>query len=596
MSNIKSVYRTHTCGELNSSNINEKVLLSGWVSRKRDHGGIIFLDLRDHYGITQVVISDLPTEGITLAQNLKLESVIKITGKVVKRSIELVNSKLKTGDIEIKATEINVLTLANPLPFQVAEDDGVGESQRLAYRFLDLRRSTLHDIIVKRSKIIRFLRDKMDKLGFTEFHTPILTSTSPEGARDFLVPSRIHPGKFFALPQAPQIFKQLFMVAGFDRYFQIAPCFRDEDPRADRSPGEFYQLDVEMSFVEQENVFKVAEEVFYDTFTYFSEWYTAKPPFLRLTYDEAMKSYGSDKPDLRNSLKLIDLSNVLKETKFKVFRTELDNQGVVYGLPISLTEAPSRKYLDDIVAWYSKMSGSGLGYIILEKDKEPRGSIAKFISSEEVLQMSSNSELEVIFLVAGKERKVQTYLGRLRNKLGEDFALIKLGEFKFCWITDMEFYENDEATGKLDFSHNPFSMPQGGLESLDKSDPLNIKAWQYDLVCNGYELVSGAIRNHSLDIMYRAFEIVGYAKEDVEAKFPALLNAFQFGTPPHGGFAAGIERILMLLCNRDSIRDVIPFPLSQSREDVMMGAPSEPSEAQLKELNIKVVFPKQPIS
>lgn len=586
---LVSCYRTHTCGELRSTDCEKEATLSGWIMRKRDHGGIIFLDLRDHYGVTQVVASG---EIATKLEALRIESVITVKGVVKKRENALVNAKIPTGEIEFHCSEFKVVSSAQVLPFQIADDDNAPEPTRLTYRFLDLRREKVHNNIVLRSKVIQAFRDAMQKEGFLEYQTPILTSSSPEGARDFLVPSRFHPGKFFALPQAPQQFKQLLMVSGFDRYFQIAPCFRDEDPRADRSPGEFYQLDMEMSFVEQEDVFKVGEQVMSEVFKKFSSW-TVPAPFPRIPYDESLSKYGTDKPDLRNPLTLSDVSRVFKESSFKVFQGALSAGGKISAIAQPVKEIPARKYFDDTVEYFTKMSGTGLAYLVFEPEGF-KGSIAKFISEAEQAELRKELKIEgptVVWLAAGP-KKMLFNLGRLRTKLGDDFSLLEKDAYRFCWITDFPMFEIDEETGALVFAHNPFSMPQGGMEALNTKDPLDIKAWQYDIVCNGYELSSGAIRNHEPEIMYKAFSLVGYDQAAVEAKFGGMIKAFQFGAPPHGGMAPGIDRIVMLLAQESAIRDVIAFPLAQSVEDLLMSAPSEVSEKQLRELHIRVVKPE----
>jgi len=592
MTRLKSLYRSHTCGELRSEHVDQAVTLSGWIARKRDHGGIVFYDLRDNYGTTQVVVSgDLAD----VARELRVESVIMVRGSVVRRAEAMVNSKIPTGEVELHVTDLKVLSEAEVLPFQVAEDDKAPEHLRLTYRFLELRRDKLHQNILLRSKVIHSMREIMTSLGFNEFQTPILTSSSPEGARDFLVPSRFHPGKFFALPQAPQQFKQLLMVAGFDRYFQIAPCFRDEDPRADRSPGEFYQCDLEMSFVEQDDVFAVGEALFKGVFTKFSNWAVTETPFPRMPYREALAKYGTDKPDLRIPYVIQDVTEIFGQTEFKVFKGEIEQKGRVCAIKVPVKDLPSRKYLDETVEFFSKLSGKGLGYLLFSADGGYKGSVAKALSEGEVHALREAVGVDgnaVVFLGAGAEGKIQSYLGKLRIKLGEDMGTIEPNVYKFVWITDFPFYERDEETGTIEFSHNPFSMPQGGVEALETKDPLDIHAYQYDLVGNGYELVSGAIRNHEPAIMYKAFEIAGYPHEEVDRRFGGMIRAFKFGAPPHGGMAAGVDRIVMLLAEELAIRDVIPFPLAQSVEDLLMGAPSEVSEKQLKEAHIVIRKPE----
>lgn len=591
-SHIASIYRTHSCQELQASHAGQTVTLSGWILRKRDHGGLVFVDIRDNYGQTQVVFNNV---GVAEIQAVRVESVIQVTGVVKRRDPAMVNSKIASGEIEIHCEGLVVLSTSEVLPFQIAEDDKAPEPTRLTYRFLDLRRDKLHENIILRSKVIKRIRDIMCEIGFNEFQTPILTSSSPEGARDFLVPSRFHPGRFFALPQAPQQFKQLLMVAGFDRYFQIAPCFRDEDPRADRSPGEFYQLDVEMSFVEQEDVFRVAERLLGDFFPSFTKEYVTPTPFVRIPYDQALNTFGSDKPDLRNPLRIHNVSAAFADCSFQVFQKVLADKGGIFALPMPNMSVPPRKYFDDAIELFTKWSGQGLAYLIVEEGGW-RGSIAKFIGAAEQAKLTEQLKLEpgqVIFIGAGKPKAILPNLGKLRTKLGDDFKLLT-GGYHFCWVTDFPLYEWDDANNELVFSHNPFSMPDGGLQALAQGDPLDIKAFQYDIVCNGYELSSGAIRNHDPEIMYSAFEKVGYSKEVVNEKFGGMIKAFKFGSPPHGGFAIGIDRIVMLLANESAIRDVIAFPLAQSVEDLLMGAPSIPSEKALKEVHIRVVMPELP--
>ncbi|MCX6114935.1 MAG: aspartate--tRNA ligase [Proteobacteria bacterium] len=591
-SHIASIYRTHSCQELQASHAGQTVTLSGWILRKRDHGGLVFVDIRDNYGQTQVVFNNV---GVAEIQAVRVESVIQVTGVVKRRDPAMVNSKIASGEIEIHCEALVVLSTSEVLPFQIAEDDKAPEPTRLTYRFLDLRRDKLHENIILRSKVIKRIRDIMCEIGFNEFQTPILTSSSPEGARDFLVPSRFHPGRFFALPQAPQQFKQLLMVAGFDRYFQIAPCFRDEDPRADRSPGEFYQLDVEMSFVEQEDVFRVAERLLGDFFPSFTKEYVTPTPFVRIPYDQALNTFGSDKPDLRNPLRIHNVSAAFADCSFQVFQKVLADKGGIFALPMPIMSVPPRKYFDDAIELFTKWSGQGLAYLIVEEGGW-RGSIAKFIGAAEQVKLTEQLKLEpgqVIFIGAGKPKAILPNLGKLRTKLGDDFKLLT-GGYHFCWVTDFPLYEWDDANNELVFSHNPFSMPDGGLQVLAQGDPLDIKAFQYDIVCNGYELSSGAIRNHDPEIMYSAFEKVGYSKEVVDEKFGGMIKAFKFGSPPHGGFAIGIDRIVMLLANESAIRDVIAFPLAQSVEDLLMGAPSIPSEKALKEVHIRVVMPELP--
>ncbi len=598
MAKLQSKYRTHTCGELGEIHKETEVILSGWIHRKRDLGGIIFVDIRDNYGITQLVFGDGIKEKIA---EVRVESVITVFGKVVKRATP---GKGDTGVIEVVVESFDVQSSADIVPLQVADDDNAPETARLKYRFLELRRERLHKNILLRSDIIFFIRQAMYEQGFREFQTPILTSSSPEGARDYIVPSRVHPGKFFALPQAPQQFKQLLMVSGFDRYFQIAPCFRDEDARADRSPGEFYQLDLEMSFVEQEDVFKVAEEVLHKTFTAFSKYKVSDLPFPRLKYDDVIAEYGHDKPDLRIPLKIKNVSNVFENSQFKVFKDILANKGSIQSIlvPVSAplsgppSNPPSRKFFDEKISAFQNSYQLILSYLVIENGAT-KGSIAKVISESEIeaLKKELNIKSEgtyVAFFTAGETKKILPAFGKLRVDLGRDFDLIEKDAYRFCFITDYPMYEWNEELQKIDFSHNPFSMPQGGLEALNTKDPLEIYANQYDVVCNGYELSSGAIRNHSPEIMYRAFEIAGYTHEDVDDKFGGMIRAFKFGAPPHGGMAPGIDRIVMLLANEMAIRDVIAFPLAQTVEDLLMGAPNTVSDRQLKEVHIKLDLPK----
>lgn len=591
-SRLTSKYRTHTCGELRHSDVGKSVRLSGWVMRARDHGGVLFVDLRDHYGVTQVVFD----AGQNLhTSDLRVESVLQVEGTVIARDPQAVNSKLETGEVELKVSRFEILSAAQVLPFQIAEDNNDPEAVRLTYRFLELRRERLHASIGMRSKVIREVRNIMEDLGFVEFQTPILTSSSPEGARDFIVPSRIHPGKFYALPQAPQQFKQLLMVSGFDRYFQIAPCFRDEDARADRSPGEFYQIDFEMSFVEQEDVLAVLEHLFAELFTRFSKFPMTTRPFPRLKYKDAIELYGTDKPDLRVPYEIKDVSETLAQTEFKVFREVLAAGGSIRAIACACEEIPSRKYFDDLIADFTKLNGMGLAYLIFDQS-EVKGSVAKFFKPEELAKVRESCELPssaraVVFLVAGELKTITPALGRLRVRLGHDFKAIDKDQWKLCFITDFPFYEMDEETGKPTFAHNPFSMPAGGMQALLEKDPFTIYANQYDLVINGIEIASGAIRNHDPEIMYKAFEIAGYGPEVVDRKFGGMIRAFKFGAPPHGGAAPGVDRIVMLLAGEEMIRDVIAFPLAQNGEDLLMGAPSEATAKQLKEVHIKVELP-----
>ncbi|MCB0338776.1 MAG: aspartate--tRNA ligase [Bdellovibrionales bacterium] len=592
MARLTSTYRTHLCSELRATDVGSSVTLSGWIARKRDHGGVVFVDLRDNYGVSQVVFAEEHRE---IIQNTRVESVICVKGKVVSRDDETINPKIETGEVEVHCESLQILSRADVLPFQVAEDDKAPEPTRLQYRFLELRRDKLHQNILLRSKVIYAMRQIMYDLGFHEFQTPILTSSSPEGARDFLVPSRMHPGKFFALPQAPQQFKQLLMVSGFDRYFQIAPCFRDEDPRADRSPGEFYQCDLEMSFVEQDDVFEVCEQLFYRTFSGFTQFDVTKPPFPRIRYNDALEKYGTDKPDLRIPLTLTDVSSVFADTGFQVFKNVLAQGGKVRALKVRVDEVPPRKFFDDLIADFKKASGSGLAYLIFE-GSEHRGAVAKFFSDKEVQALRAALAVDgvsLVFFAAGLDADILGHFGDVRVKLGRQFGYQEENTYRFCWITDYPMYERDPKTGKIEFSHNPFSMPQGGLEALNSKDPLDIYAYQYDVVCNGHELSSGAIRNHLPEIMYKAFEIAGYGPEEVDARFGGMIRAFKFGAPPHGGMAPGVDRIVMLLAQEQAIRDVIAFPLAQSVEDLLMGAPNEVRVEQLKELHIKLDLPPE---
>ncbi len=585
-------YRTHTCGELTKLDKEKKISLSGWINKKRDHGNLLFIDLRDNFGITQCVI-DKSNEIFKKIEKLSLETVIKITGMVIERSNETVNKNISTGEIEVKINNIDILGETKELPMPVFSDQEYAEEIRLKYRFLDLRRKKIHQNIILRSKVISFIRNEMQKLGFLEFQTPILTSSSPEGARDFLVPSRLNPGKFYALPQAPQQFKQLIMVSGFDKYFQIAPCFRDEDARADRSPGEFYQLDVEMSFVEQEDVFKVIETLFLKLFKTFSNKKILHEKFPRITYEDAMLKYGSDKPDLRNPLEISDLTIIFEreDVKFDIFKKLVKSGSLVRALVTKNTKDKPRSFFDSIDRWAKEQGSSGLAYFTLEKDDKinAKGPIGKFFSESallEIMKLTNANIGDTVFLSCGKKNDVEKILSVARNKIAEDLNLINNEIFSFCWIIDYPMYEIDETTKKIKFSHNPFSMPQGEISKLDLSNPLNIKAYQYDIVCNGIELSSGAIRNHVPELMYKLFEIAGYSKNDVNSKFSGMINALSYGAPPHGGIAPGIDRIVMILANEKNIREVTMFPMNQNAQDLMMNAPSEISDDQLKELNL----------
>ena len=584
-------YRSHTCGELRAAHVGTPARLSGWVHRKRDHGHLLFIDLRDHYGLTQCVL-DTTTPGFEAAAAVRLETVVTMTGTVVARGVDAVNPRLPTGEVELSVSEMAVQSTAEPLPLQVNAEAEFPEETRLRYRFLDLRREHVHRNIALRSQVIASIRRRMIAGGFTEFQTPILTSSSPEGARDYLVPSRVHPGKFYALPQAPQQFKQLLMVAGFDRYFQIAPCFRDEDGRADRSPGEFYQLDFEMSFVTQEDVWAAIEPVIHGVFQEFGgDAQITPPPFPRIPFDEAMARYGSDKPDLRNPLVITDVTEVFRGSGFAVFANAIEGGAIVRGLRAPGAAAQPRSFFDKLNQWARDQGAPGLGYVTLAEGGA-KGPIAKFVDGPRLArlrELTGAADGDAVFFVGDKRAAADKLAGKARIKLGEDLDLLEKNAYRFCWIVDFPMYERDEDTGKIDFSHNPFSMPQGGLEALDTKDPLTLKAYQYDIVCNGVELSSGAIRNHRPDIMYRAFGIAGYSREDVEARFGGMLNAFKFGAPPHGGSAPGIDRIVMLLAGETNIREVIAFPMNQGAQDLLMQAPNEVPPERLRELHIKVV-------
>ena len=578
-------YRTHNCNELRPENVGETARLSGWIHRRRDHGQLVFLDLRDHFGITQCVV-DIEDKSFSDVEKVRVESVVTITGQVLRRDEETINPKIPTGHIELRIDIFEIQSSADLVPLQVNSEEDAGEELRLRYRFLDLRRERIHNNIITRSNVISSIRRRMIDRGFVEFQTPILTASSPEGARDFLVPSRLHPGKFYALPQAPQQFKQLVMMSGFDRYFQIAPCFRDEDSRADRSPGEFYQLDLEMSFVEQEDVFSEIEPVLAGVFEEFTTW-SVPQPFPRIPFSEAMLKYGTDKPDLRIPIEICDVSDLFENSEFAIFAKTVADGGVVRALPGP--KCGSRAICDRMNSWAQSEGAPGMGYIILA-DGGGRGPIASRISSDALEALKGRTGMgdgDAIFFSAGKETEAAKLAGNARLKLGVDQELIEQNIYKFCWVVDFPMFEKDEVTGKIEFSHNPFSMPQGGLEALETKDPLDILAFQYDIVCNGIELSSGAIRNHLPDVMIKAFSIAGYSKEEVEERFSGMLNAFRYGAPPHGGFAPGIDRIVMLIANEPNIREVILFPMNQKAEDLMMNAPSEVSMQQLKELNIK---------
>lgn len=586
-------YRTHTCGELRERHEGQTVRLSGWVFRKRDHGSLLFIDLRDHYGITQVVVRP-DCRLFDFCQRLRLETVITVTGKVELRSPDTVNLNLPTGKVELAASEVVVQGPCDPLPLYLAGDDESPEDLRLRYRFLDLRRERMHRNVMLRSRVIASLRRRMQELGFNEFQTPILTRSSPEGARDYLVPSRLHPGKFYALPQAPQLFKQLLMVAGFDRYFQVAPCFRDEDARADRSPGEFYQLDIEMSFVTQDDIFEVVEKVLHGLFEEFAPHKKIDPiPFLRIPHREALIKYGTDKPDLRIPIEIVDVTDVFLTARLDAFRTIIERGGVVRGIPVHGIADKPRSFFDKLVEYARSIGAKGLAYLIWSNGSV-KGPIAKFLSPEELDRLTAAGGIRdgsVLFFVCDMPRNASRLSGDLRVKLGQDLDLVEKDAYRFCWVVDFPMYELDEETGKIIFSHNPFSMPQGGMDALQTQDPLEITAFQYDIVCNGIELSSGAIRNHRQDIMYKAFEIAGYSREEVEDKFGCLLNAFKYGAPPHGGIAPGIDRLVMLLAEESNIREVVAFPMNQRAQDLMMKAPAPVSEKQLRELHLKLDLP-----
>jgi len=585
-------YRTHNCGQLRAEQVGQSVRVSGWVHRKRDHGGLLFVDLRDHYGLTQIV-ADSSDPAFAILDGLRAESVVTITGDVVARSAETTNANLPTGAIEVRARDVTVQSAAIELPMPVAGEQEYPEDIRLKYRFLDLRRDRLHANIMLRSNVISSLRRRMTDQGFTEFQTPILTASSPEGARDYLVPSRVHPGKFYALPQAPQMFKQLLMVAGFDRYFQIAPCFRDEDARADRSPGEFYQLDFEMSFVTQDDVFNAIEPVLAGVFEEFANGKSVTPAgsFPRIPYRESMLKYGNDKPDLRNPLIITDVSAHFTGSGFGRFADIVAAGDVVRAIPAPATAEKSRKFFDDMNSWAQGEGFAGLGYAT-RKGGEWGGPIAKNHGTDKMDALAAELGTgpdDGLFFAAGKEATAAKLAGFARTRVAEQLELIDPSKFAMCWIVDFPMFEADEDTGKIDFSHNPFSMPQGELEALETKDPLDILAWQYDIVCNGVELSSGAIRNHRPDIMYKAFEIAGYSQADVDANFSGMINAFKFGAPPHGGSAPGVDRIVMLLADEPNIREVVVFPMNQKAEDLMMNAPAPVSDKQLKELGIRIV-------
>jgi len=584
-------YRTHNCGELTKKNTSKDIILSGWINKKRDHGNLLFVDLRDNYGVTQCVV-DKSNQHFAKLEKIQLESVIKILGKVVERDKETINPELKTGEIEVSINSFEILGHCNELPMPVFTDQEYSEEIRLKYRFLDLRRKKIHENIILRSEVISFIRKEMNELGFLEFQTPILTSSSPEGARDFLVPSRLNPGKFYALPQAPQQFKQLIMVSGFDKYFQIAPCFRDEDARADRSPGEFYQLDLEMSFVEQEDVFNVVEKLIINLFKRFSSRKILNNKFPRIPYDEAMLKYGTDKPDLRNPLLIYDLTNIFtrEDVKFEIFKKLVKSGSKVRAIVTKNTKDKPRSFFDNIDKWAKNEGASGLAYFTIENQNalSAKGPVGKFFSRQSLEEIMKTTGAEIgdsIFFACGKVKDVEKISSLAREKIAQELNLIDKKSFAFCWIVDYPMFEMDDDN-KIKFSHNPFSMPQGDFEKIDFKNPLNIKAYQYDIVCNGVELSSGAIRNHRPELMYKLFSLAGYNKKQVDDKFSGMINALNYGAPPHGGIAPGIDRIVMLLADEKNIREVTMFPMNQNAQDLMMNAPSEVSENQLKELNL----------
>ena len=585
-------YRSHNCNQLRKEFVGADVILSGWINKKRDHGNLLFIDLRDNYGITQCII-DKENSSFAELEKMQLETVIQIEGKAVDRSKETINKEIQTGEIEVAIKNFKVLGTCKELPLPVFSDQEYAEEIRLKYRFLDLRRKKIHENIILRSRVISFIRNEMNKLGFLEFQTPILTSSSPEGARDFLVPSRLNPGKFYALPQAPQQFKQLIMVSGFDKYFQIAPCFRDEDARADRSPGEFYQLDLEMSFVEQEDIFNVVEKLLVNTFKEFSNKKLLFNKFPRITYKDSMLKYGSDKPDLRNPLIINDITEIFSrdDVSFEIFKKLVKSGSLVRCIVTKNTKDKPRSFFDNVDKWAKEQGASGLAYFTIEKDQEisGKGPVGKFFSEnslEEIMKLTGAEVGDSVFLACAKKNELEKITSLARDKIAKDLGLIGDDIFAFCWIVDYPMFEIEEVTNKIGFSHNPFSMPQGEINDINFEKPLDILAYQYDIVCNGIELSSGAIRNHVPDLMYKLFSIAGYSKEDVDVKFSGMINALSYGAPPHGGIAPGIDRIVMLLANEKNIREVTMFPMNQNAQDLMMNAPSEVNEKQLKELNI----------
>ncbi len=587
-------YRTHTCNDLNKSFKDKNVSLSGWINKKRDHGNLLFLDLRDNYGVTQCVI-EKENSSFSELEKIPLETVIKISGKVIEREKNSINSEIATGEIEISISTFEVLGRTKELPLPIFSDQEYSEEVRLKYRFLDLRRKKIHKNIILRSKVISFIRSEMEKYGFLEFQTPILTSSSPEGARDFLVPSRLNPGKFYALPQAPQQFKQLTMISGFDKYFQIAPCFRDEDARSDRSPGEFYQLDIEMSFVEQDDIFQIVEKLINSVFKKFSKNRILYQKFPKISYSDAMLKYGTDKPDLRNPLLISDLTKIFdrEDVKFEIFKKLIKSDSIVRAIVTKKTKDKPRSFFDNLDKWAKEYGASGLAYFtfVNENGIKGKGPIGKFFSEESLKEIMNTTSAEVgdsIFLSCGKKNEIENFLSIARDKISKELNLIDNDTFAFCWIIDYPMYELDEVTKKIKFSHNPFSMPQGDLKTIDFTKPLDIKAYQYDIVCNGIELSSGAIRNHIPELMYKLFKIAGYEKKIVDEKFRGMINALSYGAPPHGGIAPGIDRIVMLLANEKNIREVTMFPMNQNAQDLMMNSPSEVTAEQLKELNILI--------
>ena len=587
-------YRTHNCNQLRKDHVGTKVILSGWINKKRDHGNLLFIDLRDNYGITQCIINKENSNFVEL-EKTRLETVVKIEGNVINRSENTVNKDIKTGDVEVEIEKFQVLGTCNELPLPVFSDQDYAEEIRLKYRFLDLRRKKIHENIILRSKVISFIRNEMNKQGFLEFQTPILTSSSPEGARDFLVPSRLNPGKFYALPQAPQQFKQLIMVSGFDKYFQIAPCFRDEDARADRSPGEFYQLDLEMSFVEQDDIFEVVEKLLIKTFKEFSNKKLLFSKFPRIKFKDSMLKYGTDKPDLRNPLVIQDITKIFsrEDVSFEILKKLVKSGSLVRCIITKNTKDKPRSFFDNIDKWAKEQGASGLAYFTLEKDKEllGKGPVGKFFSKqslEEIMNLTGAEIGDSIFLACSKQKEVEKITSLARDKIANDLGLIDNDAFAFCWVIDYPMFEKDETTDKIEFSHNPFSMPQGEINKINFDNPLDILAYQYDIVCNGVELSSGAIRNHVPELMYKLFSIAGYSKEEVNQKFSGMINALSYGAPPHGGIAPGIDRIVMLLADEKNIREVTMFPMNQNAQDLMMSAPSKVSDNQLKELNITI--------